>query len=187
MKKVLLFVAFALMLAVPSAQAETVVNLIADGRDTQEEVGEVSISNDADNLYVTFTIDSGAWEMTETHLGIDGGIIKNRSGNPKVGKFTLGAGGEPGGVDHDPAVTTHTYTIPLTALGSPANGDVIDIAAHTAIEYVEVIDADDGYPDQPLVDDILHEETAWGEGEPFNANSKKNWAMFIEYTVVIPE
>ena len=186
MKKVLLFVAFALMLAVPSAQAETVVNLIADVRDTQEEVGEVSISNDTDNLYVTFTIDSGEWQMTETHIGIEGGIITNRSGNPKVGKFTLGEDGEPGGVDHDPAVRTYTYTIPLSALGSPGDGAVIDIAAHTAIEYVQVIDADDGYPDLPLVDDILHEETAWGEGVPFNDNSKKNWAMSIEYTVVIP-
>nr|MBC8246087.1 hypothetical protein [Deltaproteobacteria bacterium] len=165
MKKVLLFVAIALMLAVPSAQAETEVNLIADGRETAAVVGTVTISNTAAYLYVTFDIDTvnTAWEMTETHLGIDGGIIKNRSGNPKVGKFT--AGGYPGGVDHDPAVDAYTYTISLEDLGVNV-GDTIDIAAHTAIEYVEAIDEDDGYPDQPLVDDILHEESAWGDGEP---------------------
>ena len=110
-----------------------------------------------------------AWEMTETHLGIDGGIIKNRSGNPKVGKFT--AGGISGGVDHDPAETEYEYEIPLTALGLTVD-TVIEIAAHTAIEYLE--------------DGILYEESAWGQGTSFNENSKKNWAMSIEYTVVIP-
>lgn len=92
-----------------------VVDLMAD---QNMDVGDVTITNDATNLYVAFAIvddDPVAypnWRMVETHLGVApslAGIPQNKNGNPRVGAFTLGEDGESGTIDHDPPVTTYIY------------------------------------------------------------------------------
>ncbi len=73
------------------------------------DVGTVTVSDDGTDLTVTYNTTDG-WVMTETHLAIAGsleGIPQTGKGNPIPGKFEHS-------MDHDPAVTVYTYTIPIT-------------------------------------------------------------------------
>ncbi|MRR11793.1 hypothetical protein EG835_04850, partial [bacterium] len=88
------------------------------------EAGTVSASNDADNIYVTFTT-TGGWTMGLTHLYV--GLVPPASYAP--GSF-------PYQTTHDPAVTSYTYTIALADLGAVA-GDTIYIAAHAEVSNGE--------------------------------------------------
>jgi Ca-activated chloride channel family protein len=136
-------------------------NLIADGGDEYLDVGDVTIWQDATNVYVKY-VTTGGWEMTETHLHVDDAVAdipQNKKGNPKIGKFDYSN-------VHSPAVTEYTYTIPW----SLSSGDILYIAAHAVVRK-ETGQDDEGNP-------IYREETAWGEGTGFNGNS---WAMYIKY------
>jgi len=124
----------------PAVVAECVDLIAAQDMD----VGEVCVSNDATNLTVTYTTVDG-WTLTETHLAIStdepgsGEWIarangwQSRSGNPAPGRFPYQA-------DHDPAVTTYTYTIPLADIsGGVAPGDELFIGAHAVVERETVV------------------------------------------------
>jgi uncharacterized repeat protein (TIGR01451 family) len=88
------------------------------------EAGTVSVSNDGENLYVTFAT-SGGWTMSLTHLYV--GTTPPASYAP--GTF-------PYQTAHDPAVTSYTYTIALSDI--PAEpGDTIYIAAHAEVSNGE--------------------------------------------------
>jgi len=53
-------------------------------------VGTVEVSNDAENLYVTYIINEEGWYLTETHLHVaclESEIPQNKKGNPKPGQF----------------------------------------------------------------------------------------------------
>jgi len=140
-------------------------DLIADGGnvETAFPVGVVEVTNDADNLYVTFSITEGDWEMTETHLDVktDESLIpQTNKGNPKVGKFEYSNS------------TVHEYTIPIPE--GCIEGDNVTIAAHAAVQLLEeVVDGEEVY----------RYESAWGDGEEFNVD--RNWAMFITYTIPV--
>ena len=67
MKRTLLTVIALALMAGPALA----VDLIADGGDPLTpimDVGEVTITNDATNLIVTITIDTGDWEFVESHV-----------------------------------------------------------------------------------------------------------------------
>lgn len=173
-------------MAGPSFAAE----LIADGGDplTAMDVGEVTITNDATNLIVTMTIDTGDWEFVESHVhaaDTAADIPQTKNGNAKPGKFDYS--------ELDPEAnivspTQHVYTIPLAAIGDGvAPGDSIVVAVHAAIEYVEVVGVPDDAAGLLLEDppDILHEETAWGDGPEIGPG--RDWAMYINYTIPIPD
>jgi len=101
------------------------------------DVGTVSVWNDSINLYVEY-ITTGGWKMCETHLYVG-------KTNPQI--LTSAPGQFPYSEEHDPAVSTFTYTIPIddidayglskkgkkwvadndTGIGT---GDIIYIAAH---------------------------------------------------------
>lgn len=150
------------------------VDLIADGRDTAEDVGDLDVDNDADFLYVEYSTVNG-WELAETHLhivlaeddetinyGIDA-IPQTKKGNLIPGKFAWK-------MEHDPTVTIYEYMIPLADI--PADvGDFICIAAHAAV----VKDIGDIEPE-------IIEETAWIEG--MDAVAGGNWAMVNLYEIV---
>ena len=160
------------------------MDLIAGGGNPNSamDVGSVSVSDDGTDLTVTYAIDTGDWEFVETHLHVatsftgKSGIPQTKKGNPKVGKFDYS----------DPPEappTSQTYTIPIVDIfgDTPAPGSyTLYIAAHAAIEYTD----DMGTPEDPE-DDILYEESAWGEDIEFNEG--KSWAMYMVYTLVIPE
>ncbi len=96
------------------------------------DVGDVSVWNDGTNLHVTYTTTDG-WYMTETHLAVAdglGGIPQTKTENPIPGKFAYSE-------NHDPAVQTYTYTIPLS--WDPGND--LYVAAHAVVEKVTVITA----------------------------------------------
>jgi hypothetical protein len=106
-------------------------------------------------------------------------IPQTKKGNARPGQFDY--------CDLDPEATSvtpteHVYTIPLADIGVEL-GDAIVVAVHTAIEYVEIVgepdDIDDSEPD------ILHEETAWGQGPEISEG--RDWAMYIEFTIPDPD
>jgi len=177
-KTLLILVAVAVVQMAGPASA---VELIADGGDplTALDVGEVTVTNDATNLIVTITIDTGDWEFLESHVHVAeavGDIPQTKNGNAKPGKFDYD---ESDATTADP--TEHVYTIPLADIGDGVvPGDDIVVAVHTSIGYVD----DNGTPDDPL-DDIEYEETAWGEG-PEIADGR-DWAMYIEYNIGLPD
>lgn len=118
-------------------------------------VGSVVVSNDAQNLFVTYTSTDG-WKIKQTHLYVGACELMpvNGGGNPQVGKF-------PYSTSHDPMVTTFVYTIPLTSLPS-----CICVAAHAEVVKVNASGV------------IIDSQTAWGKGDSF---SKGSWAMRFEY------
>jgi hypothetical protein len=156
------------------------VDLIADGRETAEDVGDVIVTPtvDADGnpaLVVEFVV-TAPWSLVCTHVAVgtvdaDGnlyGIPMNRSGNPKVGKFPYEAG--------------DIITIPPIP-----EGNLLVIAAHAEIEK-PMLD-DEG---NPVYDDegnlIMIEETAWGianeaEGEEGGEFPGSSWASYFIYSV----
>ncbi|MFN5183913.1 MAG: hypothetical protein ACK5D5_12905 [Bacteroidota bacterium] len=117
--------------------------------------GTISISNDANNVYVTYTT-TGGWEIQKTHLyvGACNAIPTNNGGNPIIGQF-------PNQTTHNPRVTSFTYTISLANLSS-----CYCVAAHA-----EVVKVDGS-------GNITQTETGWGQGNPFGGNS---WAMIMSY------
>ena len=138
-------------------------DLIADGGnvETAFPVGVVEVTDDGNNLTVTYTTTNG-WLLNETHLHIanesEEGIPQTKKGNPKVGQFDYSE-------EHEPCVE-YTYVIPLDGL----SGEVY-IAAHAAV---------DGTVGE-TVDETTTYESAWGEGDEFNEG--RNWAMYFTYTI----
>jgi len=95
------------------------------------DIGTVSVWNDEENLYVTYST-TGGWEMTETHLAVATSLtdIPQAKGNPIPGKF-------PYSTIHDPAVTEFTYTIPLEDWDSDTS---LFIAAHAKVQLPQLSD-----------------------------------------------
>lgn len=141
------------------------VDLLAGRNDVG---GEVCVHNDDDDLFVTYTtVDRCV--LTESHLAAsldepgDGEWVdrdnrwQNRSGNPSPGRFSHQT-------DHDPAVDTFVYTLPLAAISGGAEpGDELFIGAHAVVEC-------NG-----------RSESAWGDGERFV--DRGNWATYVAYEV----
>ena len=116
--------------------------LIADGGDSETEVGDVLVWNDGTNLHVKYTTTDG-WELTQTHLAVAdnvSAIPQTKTGNPKPGRFAYKT-------KHNPAVSEHTYIISLNGWDVGTN---LFIAAHAKVEK--------------LSDDIITESLATGVG-----------------------
>jgi hypothetical protein len=119
-------VCLATAMAVPCAAAE--VDLCAG---QHIDAGTVTVTNDANNLYVTYDTSGSEWVIVETHLEVadtPAGIPQNKSGNPKVGQFTYS--GEYGGTD------LAEYVIPLSEIVNDGN---VVVAAHAIVEKVTVL------------------------------------------------
>jgi len=142
---------------------ECTVDLIAG---QNEVAGMVTVDDDGVNLLITYKT-TGDWEMTETHLYV---------GKTDPKELTSAPGQFPYSVEHDPTVTTYTYTIPISEIDSYklnkgkkwvadnnpgiGPGDQIYIAAHA-----EVI--------RPIIDCY---EPVWqiGDIETYGCNSGAN-------------
>ncbi|MGC9307175.1 MAG: hypothetical protein ACP5FL_00175 [Thermoplasmatota archaeon] len=99
------------------------IDLIA-GQDI--DVGDVTVWNDGDTIYVTFTTEDG-WYMTETHLHLamsSDAFPVNKKGNPQVGHFYRG----------EDDLYTQTWSDTLPYGGSL--GNTVYIAAHAAVEKI---------------------------------------------------
>lgn len=117
--------------------------------------GNVTVTNDATNLYVTYNTING-WQIQKTHLyvGNCNSIPTTNNGNPKIGLFPMQTA-------HSPRVTSYTYTIPLSTLDS-----CYCIAAHAEVVLVNGSG------------NIIQSETGWGQGVSIGGNS---WAMKFSY------
>jgi hypothetical protein len=122
-----------LVTSVPDVCGSETVALLAD---QTLDVGEVTISNDDEYLYVSLRT-TGGWSLTETHVA----VTSDPSALPKRGK-RLVPGQFPEKTVHDPPVTVAHYAVPL-----PSGEDVVYVAAHA-----DVVNDD-------------RTEGAWGEGE----------------------
>jgi len=122
------------------------------------DVGTITIGNDADFLYVTYTT-TGSWYLDQTHLYVgsfEGAPTSN--GNPIPGQFPYKT--DP----HSPRVQEFTYTIPLAELLSSC----FIVASHAA-----VVKLDEG-------GNVIQSETAWGAGDNFPG---RNWATYSTYCI----
>lgn len=120
--------------------------------------GTISVSNDANYLYVTYTSDS-PWLLSEAHAAVAGTleeIPQSRAGNPIPGRFAYSA-------TFDPEVSTYTFGIPIAGVFTA--GQTLYVAAHSVVQAPR---------------DQGGSQTAWGEGPSFRGN---NWAMYLNYTV----
>jgi hypothetical protein len=134
----------------------TTVDLIA-GQHT--DVGEVVVTTDATNMYVTYRT-TGGWKLCETHLHIAqtlAGIPQSRGG-PVPGKFAY--------KKTHASATEFTYTVPLVRVHQDADGCVV-IAAHAVVKLYRSWCR-------------TRTETAWGKGSRFPC---KNWAMYFQHCV----
>lgn len=152
------------VLAVDSLPFTT--DLIADGRDTALDVGDLTVAADGT---ITFQIDEAStdWRLAETHLYV-GDVAPTRS---SPGKFPL-KNEELGGVPAD------VYNVDLVA--ADLNGDgIVYIAAHAELIMQIGEDPETGEP-------IYADETAWAQGDE-SIGKGKNWATFFSVTVSVGE
>jgi len=143
----------------PFAQAQPLTAVLYAGQNI--DAGTVTVWNDEDNLYVTYET-GGGWSLVETHLEVAADlsdIPQTKSSNPIPGKFESSA-------EHEPGVTSYTYTIPLNGW---MPGMTLYIAAHAV-----VVQEDGG---------TIITETAWGDGEDFLG---ANWATYMTYVIEGP-
>lgn len=119
--------------------------------------GTVTVSNDANFIYVTFNTANG-FVLTQTHLfvGECALIPVNRPGNPIPGQFPY--------TSAHSNVTTYTYTIPIMAIPVGACGC---IAAHAVVNQFNATGG------------ITNQQTAWGNGTVINPDGQ--WGMKFNY------
>jgi hypothetical protein len=199
---IFVLVASAVLIAIPTVRGGTEANpdvydLIADGPDSNFGliVGNVTVWNTTDTLYIKFTTNTTApdatqsgWYLNETHLALDwdnegdgpDGIPQTGNSNPKVGKFTL-PNGTKSAFDHPDGTYEFTYDIPLADIGNPVPGTKILIAAQAVVS--QWVDGDNPDTTSIVEDGWRRYESAWGDGTDFNTS--RNWAMYFEYIVQV--
>ena len=141
-------------------------DLIADGRDTALDVGDLTVATDGT---ITFQVDEAStdWRLEETHLYV--GDEAPAKSSP--GKFPY-KNEELGGVASD------VYVVDLAA--ADLNGDgIVYVAAHAELIMQIGVDPETGEP-------IYADESAWAKGdEPIGKG--KNWATCFSVTVPVVE
>lgn len=123
--------------------------------------GSITITNDANNIYVTYSMANG-YTLTQTHLyvGPVALIPTNHPGNPMPGQF-------PYSNVHDHA-TTFTYIIPVSRIGNNTCGA---IAAHATVEKLDA------------GGQVIDQQSMWGNGPRINGSGGGNWAMYTPFCV----
>ncbi|MGC4104165.1 hypothetical protein [Ferruginibacter sp.] len=120
--------------------------------------GTVTVSNDAQYIYVTYSTTDG-WVMKQTHLyvGDCAAIPVNNPGNPIPGQFPYGG-------NHN-NITSYTYQVPISAI--PA-GSCACVAAHCVVVKLNASGQ------------VVEQQTGWGNGTQINMGSG-NWGMKFSY------
>jgi hypothetical protein len=120
--------------------------------------GNVTVTNDADYIYVTYNAENG-YQLTETHLYVgDRSLLPvNNAGSPVPGQFPYSG-------THQFA-TTYTYAVPLSAIPVGSCGIV---AAHAVVKKLDANGA------------VIDSQTAWGKGFRIRPQGG-NWAMAFDF------
>lgn len=119
--------------------------------------GNVTVSNDANFIYVTYNTANG-YVLTQTHLYVgDCALIPvNNPGNPIPGQFPYKT------VQNN--TTTFTYQVPIAAIPAGTCGC---IAAHAVVVKYNASGQ------------IIDQQTGWGNGTVINPTG--NWGMKFSY------
>ena len=127
------------------------------------DAGTVTVSNDANYIYVTYTTTNG-WVLTQTHLYVgDCALIPvNNPGNPIPGQFPYTSA-------HN-NVTSYTYQIPISRIPLEGCGC---IAAHAVVKKYN------------SSNQVIDTQTGWGNGVRINL-SGGNWGMKFDYCSCTP-
>lgn len=122
------------------------------------DAGTVTVSNDANFIYVTYTTANG-YLLKETHLYIGNceAIPVNKKGNPVPGQFPYTS-------NHDYA-TSYTYAVPIAAIGM---GNCGCIAAHASLVKLDASGKE------------IEAQTGWGNGTSIVPNNGA-WGMKFTY------
>ena len=125
--------------------------------------GTVTVTNDANFIYVTYTTTNG-WVLSQTHLYVgDCALIPvNNPGNPIPGQFPYASA-------HN-NVTSYTYQIPLSQIPVGSCGC---IAAHAVVKQYN------------SSNQVINTQTAWGNGTLINLTGG-NWVMKFDYCSCTP-
>lgn len=120
--------------------------------------GVLSVTNDAEFAYVTYTADSG-WSITQTHLYVgEWALIPvSGGGNARPGQFPYAGSHE--------FVSEVTYQVPMSVF---TNNFCLSVAAHAV-----VVRRDEN-------NNIVQRESAWGNGTRINPNGGA-WGMAFNY------
>ena len=141
-------------------------------------IGEVTIWNDATNLYVNYNTDESGIGLVTTHVNVnnaaDGSVITQDDGNscalngddgrPTPGQYGV-VDGEKLQTNHDGTVTDFTYTIPLSDIDL-AGGCALVVVTHAA---------------------MANGETAFGGNNPVNLEGPGaggSWWFFSNFSLV---
>jgi hypothetical protein len=166
------------MAIAPGGAAETYTFFVGQ----HIEAGTVTVTNDADNVYITYETADG-WELTATNF-----YIGKTDPNNEVDALSSAPGQFPYNHVYSTPITSITYTVALNvieeystpkgnkwaAAGNPGAtlGEDIYIATHA--EAQKEIGTDEyGNP-------IYQDESGWCEGDEFG----KGWAMFATYELM---
>lgn len=127
------------------------------------DAGTVTVSNDENFIYVTYTTTNG-WVLTQTHLYVgDCALIPvNNPGNPIPGQFPYA------GAHNN--VTTYTYQVPISAIPLEGCGC---IAAHAVVKKYN------------SSNQVIDTQTGWGNGVRINLTGG-NWGMKFDYCSCTP-
>ena len=161
MKKIIYIILFSVVSALSiSACTPEEVTLIAG---QSINAGTVTVYNDANYIYVTYTTANG-WLLTQTHLYVgDCALIPvNNPGNPIPGQFPYS------GTHNN--ITTYTYQIPISKIPAGSCGC---IAAHAVVVQVNGSNQ------------VINQQTAWGNGTRINMTGG-NWGMKFDYCSCTP-
>ena len=107
--------------------APTISYQLTDLRNT---IGTVTVTNDAENIYVTYKVTEEDWFLSQTRLAVTKTLLKvprDEKKEPKPWSF-------PYSTDHQPVVTSFTYVVPLRAANAVAGDDVI-VAAMAGVVH----------------------------------------------------
>jgi hypothetical protein len=165
MKKVLIPLLAALMALVvlagvlpvsASDPTSVTLDLIIDGRDTAQDIGDVVVNYDGEGQFtVVYTIDDPTWTLVETHVYL--GEAAPAKSAP--GKFP--------------------YTAADTILLTPATGATVYVAAHAQLE-MEIVDPETG--EIIVIEETGWAQSAELSNIPIPPG--KNWATYIEWVPV---
>jgi hypothetical protein len=156
---------------IASAQAQTTWNLTAG---QTMDVGTVTVSNDATNLYVTYTLDDPVYPLATfgtLHVWAGNTLLNmpaNNNGTPIPGQFCTADGGAC--VDAT-GLQTYTFTIPFTAL------NITDVTTVCGKPLYVVTHAEVDMDGDPLT---IEHETAFGGP---TAGGESRWWFYGAHTI----
>ncbi len=149
-------------------------------------VGEVTVFNEGDVMYVTVSIekgegfDNGDWFITKIH-GFFGQVetdfaTKGKKGmrNPAPGQFPIS---ETIVLDYGNANQEFTYELAISDFLRDLGE--FDVAIHAEVVRVENIREEGGV----MVADIKQKEGAWAGNKLFNPSGTGNWATYMSYSI----